>query len=304
VYSRSDDPNLLVECMRAGARDLIREPLSEDALTEIVRAVARRGVASRRHADGKTFLFWSAKGGAGASTLAATFAVALAEESGQRVALVDLSSELGDLAVLLNLQPRFSIADALENPDRLDRDFLTGLMVQHVSGVSLLAAPDRYEDRGIQYQPAAIRSMVHLLQEQFPFVVIDAATNGGLPVDVLGEAEAVYLVSQVDIPSLRHAQRLSAHVTDRVNRRDRVHLVLNRYDARRTGIGADEVEKALELPVAWRVPNDFVAVRNSADTGMTSELHESRVGRTVRKMARAACGKTEHVSKKGWKLFG
>src|SRR5260370_42281649 len=53
VYSRSDDPHLLVECMRAGARDLIREPLSEDAPPEVVRPVAPRGVASRRPAHGK-----------------------------------------------------------------------------------------------------------------------------------------------------------------------------------------------------------------------------------------------------------
>jgi len=81
-------------------------------------------------------------------------------------------------------------------------------------------------------------------------------------------------------------------------------VVLNRYDARRAGIGADEVEKALDLPVAWRVPNDFAAVRDAANTGMTSELHESSVGRTVRKMACAACGKSEPAPKKGWKLFG
>jgi len=182
VYSRSDDPALLVECMRAGARELIREPFTEEALTNaMVRTTARRVAVTRRQADGKTFIFWSVKGGAGASTLAATFAVALAEESGQRVALVDLNLELGDLAVLLNLQPRFSVADALENPDRLDLDFLTGLMVLHPSGVALLAAPDRYDNRGTRVQPAAVRSIVHLLREQFPFVVVDAATNGTLP---------------------------------------------------------------------------------------------------------------------------
>jgi len=112
-------------------------------------------------------------------------------------------------------------------------------------------------------------------------------------------------VDQVDIPSLRHAQRLSAHVAERVTRRGHVHVVLNRFDARRDGIGIDQVEKALQLPVAWRVPNDYASVRNAANTGATVELANSAVGRTVRQMACAACGKTDkQPAKKGWKLFG
>ncbi|MEO8029132.1 MAG: hypothetical protein ABI823_21810, partial [Bryobacteraceae bacterium] len=273
VYSRSEDPELLVECMRAGARELIQEPLTREALmSAVVRTIARRGNAARHKTGGKSFLFWSVKGGAGASTLAANFAVALASESGQRVALVDMNVELGDLAILLDLKPRFSVVDALESPSRMDWDFLSGLMVDHPSGVSLLAAPDSYDQRDSCHQPSSVRAMVHLLQEQFPFVVLDVATNRGMPPELLAEAEAIYLVSQVDVPSLRHAQRLSSHIADRVTRKDHVHVVLNRYDARRAGIGADEIEKALSQPVAWRIPNDYAAVRDAANTGATTDL--------------------------------
>jgi len=306
VYSRSEDPELVMQCMRAGARELIQEPISGDALASaIVRTASRRATADRKRIGGKSFLFWSVKGGAGASTLAAAFALSIAKESGQKVALVDLNLELGDLAVLLDLKPRFSIADALDSADRMDWDFLSSLMVDHDAGVSLLAAPEHFQHRDSAAHSAAICTMIHLLQEQFAYIVVDAPTGRGLAPAILTEAEAIYLVSQVDIPSLRHAQRLSAHVAERVNRRGHLHMVLNRYDARQDGIGLDEVEKALSLPVAWRVPNDYSAVRNAANTGATAELMYSPVGRTIRQMALAACGKTEQQpAKKGWRLFG
>ncbi|MEP6961028.1 MAG: hypothetical protein ABI995_03060 [Acidobacteriota bacterium] len=306
VYTRLEDPNLLVRSMQAGARALLQEPISLEALTgAVVRASARRNAGERRKTGGKTLVFCSVKGGAGASTIAANFAVSLAAQSGQKVALVDLNFELGDLAVLLNVSPKFSVVDAIESAARMDWDFLSGLMVSHKSGVSLLAAPDDFAQREFCYQPPVIRQMIRLLEGQFAYVVVDTAANRGLSSEMLSEAEAVYLVSQVDIPSLRHAQRLAAHLTTMVENRDQVQIVLNRYDARRSSIGADEIEKALQLPIAWRVPNDYDAVREAANTGLLNAVQSSTVGRAVAQMAKAACGqKAPLPEKKTWKLFG
>jgi len=305
VYSRKEDPELLLQCMQAGAREFIQEPISQQAITgAVVRTAARRETPDRRRLGAKTLLFWSVKGGAGASTLAANFASALAHESGAPVALVDLDFELGDLSVLLNLSPPFSVVDALQSPDRLDWDFLSGLMVKHASGVHLLAAPDRYEGRDFRSEPAAILKVLRLLQEQFAYVVVDTGGNRSLPPELLGDAEAIYLVAQVDVPSLRNAQRLASHLRDGVERNDRIHIVLNRFDARRSDIPADQIERALTFPVAWRIPNDYAAVRNAANTGLTLAPTTSSVGRCVREMARAACGKQEQaLKKKGWNLF-
>ena len=43
VYSRAAQPELLVRCMRAGAREFLVEPISQDTLAEaLIRAAARR----------------------------------------------------------------------------------------------------------------------------------------------------------------------------------------------------------------------------------------------------------------------
>ena len=55
VYSESADPELLVRCMRAGAREFLTFPFSADVMAEaLVRAAARRPEARHeRRSDGK-----------------------------------------------------------------------------------------------------------------------------------------------------------------------------------------------------------------------------------------------------------
>lgn len=305
VYSSSGDPSLLVSCMRAGARELILLPVADEALAAAVsRAAGRRGFQEPRRRTSKLFFFLPAKGGAGASTLAANFAVSLAQESSSQVALLDLHDELGDLSVLLNLTPRFSLLDALLNPDRLDWDFLSGLMVEHKSGVHLLAAPDEPVLRRNSFPEAGVEKIFRLLQENYPFVVVDAGALHMLPLSILKDADAVYIVTQVDIPSLRNSQRLAAHLSVEIGQRAGVQIIVNRFDARNSSIKPAEIDNALTFPVPWRIPNDYAAVNNAANTGIALATQSSAVSKTLRRMAQAAIGKPETKPKSStWRLF-
>jgi pilus assembly protein CpaE len=84
---------------------------------------------------------FSTKGGSGKSLVASNLAVIAAQRSGQRVALVDLDLQSGDLAIMFQLMPALSIYDAAQGADRLDEEALHGYMTGHRSGVDLLAAP-------------------------------------------------------------------------------------------------------------------------------------------------------------------
>jgi CheY-like chemotaxis protein len=81
VYSARADSEMMLRCMRAGAREFLTFPVSQASLAEaIVRTAARR--PSGRQApktDGRLCVFCGVKGGAGVTTVATNFAV-----SGQR----------------------------------------------------------------------------------------------------------------------------------------------------------------------------------------------------------------------------
>jgi pilus assembly protein CpaE len=116
-------------------------------------------------------------------------------------------------------------------------------------------------------------------------------------------AESIYVVSQADVPGLRNAQRYVSHM-QRFGA-ERVRLVLNRYDSRRNDIEEEHVTKAVGVPVTWKVPNDYAAVRKSHNTAVPLALGDSLFSRAVRQMARDACGKPAGpAAKKGLRLFG
>ncbi len=103
----------------------------------------------RRHAlekknAGKMLVFVPAKGGVGATTLAANFAVALTRESNSRVVIVDMDFQLGEIALGLGMTAAFSVVDALTNIERLDWDFLSTMLIRHSSGLTVLASPEEF----------------------------------------------------------------------------------------------------------------------------------------------------------------
>src|SRR5262249_16444977 len=153
--------------MRAGAREFLNEPLSSASVAEaMVRAAARREeVKSLKKTRGKTLVFVGAKGGSGVTTVAANFAVALANESGQNAALVDLNLRLGDAALTLGLAGEFSTLDALQNEKRLDSELVSKLFVRHSSGLKVLPAPSGLTS----FQPTAagILKLIQILRGDF-----------------------------------------------------------------------------------------------------------------------------------------
>jgi pilus assembly protein CpaE len=304
AYSSKGAADLLVRCMRAGAREFLSDPLSPAVLAEaLIRASARRVETDRRKkVSGKMLVFLGSKGGAGVTTLASNFAVALHQESGREVALIDLDLQLGDVALVLGITPKFTIVDALHNASRLDSDFVSTLLVEHSSGVSVLAASDQYHPQS-SLEDGSLGKLLYILRDEFPYVVVDAGSNLTRVEDLLLElADSIYLVTQVDVPSLRNANRLIAHMDQTGHTQRRMEVIVNRFDPRRIEIDEDRIAKALTRPLHWKMPNDYASVRRAQNTGTPLALENSPVSRALHHMAREACGKISDTAKK--KKFG
>ena len=125
VYSAKSDVDLVVRSMRAGAREFLNLPVSTGAMAEALgRVSVQRPTAAARPikklGPRKLFVFLGCKGGCGVTTIASNFAVCVAQESGQSTLLIDLGVPLGDTAINLGMIPKFSTANALQDPSRLD----------------------------------------------------------------------------------------------------------------------------------------------------------------------------------------
>ena len=304
VYSSQVSPEMLVRCMRAGAREFLSQPFTPTSIAEaLVRASVRRPVPLvAKRAVGKLIVFSGAKGGAGVTTLATNFAIALAKESGQNTALIDLNLPLGDVALELGVSTHYSTANALENFEQLDSNFLSTLLVKHASGLSVLAAPDKYTE--IQPSAAAIAKLLNVVRGDFEYVVVDAGSKFTPNFKTLfDESTILYLVVQVGITELRNANRLICNLLR--SHEPKLQIVVNRFTSNVMGLDDARIAKALTVPVAWKVPNDYAAAREAQTNATPLALEDSPISRTIRQMSRVACGLPPGPeTKKRFSLFG
>jgi pilus assembly protein CpaE len=306
VYSEGADPELLVRCMRAGAREFLSLPMATEVMEEaLVRAAARRPQERPdKKTAGKLLTFMGAKGGAGATMLATNFAVALAKESGKRTLFIDLDLPLGDAALNMGITAEYSTIDALQAKDRLDARFLGQIVVKHSSGVWVLAAPGRF----VQFQPSveSIDRLLQVARQEFDNVVVDI----GSKLDLMGttaykDANTFYLVTQSSIPELRNSNRLVKQFFGSTV--PKLEIVINRFESRTLGVSEEHITKALTRPAQWKIPNDYASVRKMQIEATPLVLADSAITRQIRHMVKSvggAQGATPAEKKKGFKLFG
>ena len=143
----------------------------------------------------------------------------------------------------------------------------------------------------------AVDRLLTVARQEFDCVVVDAGLRLDLQKTALFNEDAtIYLVTQVGIPELRNANRLISRLSQAGG--PKLEVVINRYQAGSLGIPDAEITKALTRPANWKVPNNYSAVRKMQNTATPLALEDSTISRTIRNMARIACGKPNAPEKK------
>lgn len=254
--------DLLRSALRAGVTDLLAADVTDDELREALadaEAVARaqrgsHGGASERGGGGKIVTVFSTKGGSGKSVVATNLALLLRQRTGSSVVLVDLDLQSGDLAIMLQLMPAWTIYDATENIERLDLEALRGYLTPHHGGISLLAAPLEPALADTVSGPA-VHTVLELLSQAFDYVVVDGpAFFTDQVLAALDVTDECILVASMDVPSVKNL-KLSLGTFQQLGfPRDRLHLVLNRADSK-VGLRIQEVEKSLDTRIDVSIPS-------------------------------------------------
>src|ERR1700731_4827186 len=258
-----NQPTNIVSAMRAGAREFLDHASSREALIEaFTRFSATLSRAQRSASRARVLTFLNAKGGAGATTTAVNTAVALQETHG-RVVLVDFAP-IGHAALQLNVKPQFSIIDALQNLHRMDGSLLDGLMTPYRNGLHLLAGTQ--QPHNSIPTAAELARLFDLLVSHYHYVVLDCSGRVDATTQTICDlSNPVLMVAQTDVVSLWSAGRIQGFLQDGAGR-DRLRIVLNRYK-KIPGFSDEDVEKATNCKVLWKVPNNFQVMGPAIDKG-------------------------------------
>jgi pilus assembly protein CpaE len=255
VLSTASPNGFLRRAFEAGAADMALFPQSKDQLRFVMsKAIARaprRGGGDGDGAEGRLICVLGPKGGTGKTLTSTNLAVALAL-AGQKVLVIDLDLQFGDVALCLGLPPEKTIYDLAVSGGSLDEDKLRDYVMTHDTGVDVLLAPAR-PDQASAITIDLLRDVLVIARAHYDHVIAD--TPPGFTAEVIATIDAssdLVMVGTLDSLSLKNTKLGLETLSLMDYDQEKIQLVLNRADTR-VGISQHDV-----VAVLGREPNIFI----------------------------------------------
>jgi pilus assembly protein CpaE len=265
------DPDLWMEAMRAGVRDVL-SPHASDADVAAVLARAT-GLAQARRAAAPAVLVpvpvpapvrrvvvvASPKGGVGKTTVATNLAVGLATAEPGSTVIVDLDVQFGDVASALALVPQYTLPDTVHGAASSDPLVLKTFLTPHPTGLHVLAGSDS-PAAGDAVTAAGVAQLLDTLSREFRYVVVDTAPGlSDLTLTALERATDLVLMGSMDVPGVRGLRKELDVLTelDLVPRGR--HLVLN-FAGSSGGLAMADIEETVGAPLDLVLPRHDAAL--------------------------------------------
>ncbi len=270
VVSSSTDGQLILQVMRAGAKEFLTQPVRvEDLISAIERIGAHRfGTGDSKTRNSTAVAISGSTGGVGTTSLAVNLGCALASRSENSVALIDLDLSLGDADVFLDTIPDYTLVDVAQNISRLDFTLLKRSLTKHASGLYLLPRPVQLQDTSL-ITSDDLHRVVGLLKATFSHLIFDLSKSFS-PVDMvaLEAADHILLVTQLDLPCLRNVVRLLMSLDEIDSIKDKIKIVVNRVGLDNGQISMKKAQETIGREIFWQIPNDYKVMAEVRNNGV------------------------------------
>jgi pilus assembly protein CpaE len=269
ALSSATDPDLLLRAMRAGYSEFISKPFDYGEFTDTLTRLDHRWSAtiSRSENSGKVLSFFGAKGGVGTTTLVVHLAMFLVQAFKKKVLLIDNHAQLGHVCLYLGLDGNHHYFNELvRNVSRLDQDLLRGFIATHPSGLDILSSPDMHG--GVRNTDTeSVERTLEFLSTQYDFVLLDCeASFEDINLAIIDLSSWAYLVATPEIGAIRDLSRYVDGLIQNEQTTEKLQVVINRYSSREA-VTIEQIEKAVRLPIAIKVANNYSELVRSINIG-------------------------------------
>ncbi|MDB6353952.1 AAA family ATPase [Trichococcus sp. K1Tr] len=295
------ESELLEETMHnalfSGAKDVLVKPLEPEKvagaiyrihqLSERKAALQNNSVNKkvRKRDLGQVYTVFSTKGGVGKTFVSINLAASLAKKQDARVVLLDLDLDFGNAALALNLYPKFTISDVVDDIRNIDSDLIESYLMPHESGIKVL--PANLQQQMNDYMNAEhIRIILESLRESFDYIVVDMpARFVDKVMPALALADTLLVVTTPEISSVRNVKALLATLMDLNFPQSKVKIILNKEQIR-GDIKQKDIELTLNKKVDAAIGFDYQKVLSSLNRGipLVSEYPKNVVSKNIEKL--------------------
>ena len=287
VITSSDySTNSIVRAMRLGAKEFLPKPVLKEELQRIISIFLQHGDEQDDTAS-KIITIYSNKGGIGKTTIAVNLALELAKTTRDKVALLDLNLQLGDISTFLNLNPAFDVSYVIKNLiDKKDETLLKAFEKYKDTSMYILADPS-YIEQSESITPQQITTLFKVLKKVFPYIVVDMCSNiDPNSLKILDLSDWIMFTTIVNIPAIRNSQRCLNLFKSRRYPSGKVKIIINRY-MENDEIKIEDIETTLGEKIYWKIPNNYFSIMDSINKGVTvSEINSnSNIANSFRDLA-------------------
>jgi pilus assembly protein CpaE len=286
VTGPTQSAHLVIQTVRAGAADYLARPIKQDDLKAALDKIARsRAGMTEQRRTGRVISVFSAKGGAGVTTVATNLAVCLAKQSSGRTILVDLDTRQSDIATFLNLRSQYSVLDAFENIGRMDESFLRRLVTEHSSGLSVLPGPAPMNR--VRLRREQVQAGIEVLRSYFDRVVLDLSHDmDNATAAALEASDTIFFLVSQNVSALRLGTAGLGSLRQLGIELNKVKLVLVR-ESTGEDVTLKQVREMFGIPIHATIASDYSAVVTAINKGepVVTTLPRSKVARSLRQLS-------------------
>ena len=278
VLALSDNPSvdLIIQIMRAGAREFVPIPIIKNELFEAINKIITQFEEPKPQLNKcKIISVFSNKGGIGKTSIATNLALELSKLTKENVALIDLNFQMGDITTFLDLKPSFNISYMLENIDKINETFLLSTLEKYKNSSLYVLADPPYFKQADNIHPKQIAKLFNTLKDTFSYIVIDAeASFDGKNIAALDNSDIILLVTVANLPALRNTQRCLELFDKLGYDKDKTKIIVNRY-MENDEIKEADIEKVLSKQIFWKIPNNYFAIMSAINKGVPVSILNS-----------------------------
>lgn len=264
---------------RIDATDYLDQQALPRSLEQALERVQESGLAAAQR--GSVYAVCSATPGTGVTTIAANLADSLAHTSDPNVAVMELTSGLGRLALQLDVKLPHAAESACERWQSLDQSSFKNCLAKHESGLHIFAnAPDSAGNPALC--PDAVRRLLSLTRASHSSTVLALSSQcSELTREIVQRSDRVLLLTRPDVPGIRRLVWAYGMLRDTGIDEENVDIVVNRWGVPGQ-LSKDEIAATLGLTPAEFIPDEPGLVTKAANKGST--LRGVGRGKMVRRL--------------------
>lgn len=286
ITSINYSTNTIIKALRLGAKEFLPKPVLREDLVRVLSMLASIS-PENEVSQSKIITVYSNKGGIGKTTIAVNLAAELAKVTKDKVALVDLNLQLGDISTFLNLNPPFDVNYVIRRLiDKEENILIKGFEKYKDLSLYVLSDPS-YIEQSESITTQQITTLFSALKKIFPYIVVDMSSSiDPISLKILDSSDWIMFTTIVNIPAIRNAQRCLNLFRSRKYPSNKVKIVINRY-MENDEIKIEDIENTLCESVYWKIPNNYFTIMEAINKGVSiSEVNaESNIGNSFRDFA-------------------